>query len=65
MKVEECALCHDYGFRQIYQYGRVKRIICDCPAGQRRKERIEEDLKKFKFDRKRYYSKNREIKDET
>jgi hypothetical protein len=43
MKVEECALCHDYGFRQIYQYGRVERIICDCPAGQRRKEKIKDE----------------------
>jgi len=43
MKVEECALCHDFGFKQVYQYGRVKRIFCDCPAGQRRKEKIKDE----------------------
>jgi hypothetical protein len=64
MKVEECTLCHDFGFRQIYQYGRVYRIVCDCTSGQSRKEKIEEDLKKFKLDRKLYYSRKGEIKDE-
>jgi hypothetical protein len=54
MKVEECILCHDFGYRQIYQAGRVKRITCDCSAGQRRKERIKEDLKKFKLDHKNH-----------
>ena len=64
MKVAKCALCHDFGYRQAYQTGRVERIFCDCPSGQRRKEKIEEGLKKFKFDHKLYYSKNREAKDE-
>ena len=58
MKAEECVLCHNFGFRQIYQYGRVYRIVCGCTDGQRKKEKIEEELKKFKFDCKRYYSKN-------
>jgi hypothetical protein len=60
MKVEVCTLCHDFGFRQVYQAVRVKRITCDCSVGQRRKEKIEEDLKKFKLDRKHYYSKKEE-----
>ena len=64
MKVEECVLCHNFGYRQVYQAGQVKRITCDCSAGQRRKEKIEEDMKKFKLDRKRYFSKKGEIKDE-
>ena len=63
MKVEECALCDDFGYRQVYQDGRVKRIICGCPAGQRRKEKIEEAFKKLKFGHKSH-SKNGEIKDE-
>ena len=63
MKVEECVLCHDFGYRQVYETARVERIFCDCLAGQRRKEKIEEDFKKLKFNRKSH-SKNGEIKDE-
>ena len=42
--MEDCTLCHDFGFRQIYQDARVKRISCDCPVGQRTKKKIEESI---------------------
>ncbi len=73
MKVKECVLCYDFGYRQVYSYGRVERIICDCLAGQRRKEKIKEDIKKLER-RSKNRSKNslfavtkskKETKDET
>ena len=61
--MNECVLCYDFGYRQVYQFGRVERIFCDCLAGQRRKEKIREAFKKFKFNSKNH-GKNEKIKDE-
>ena len=40
--MEKCTLCYDFGYRQVYQSGRVERVFCDCLAGQRNKEKIED-----------------------
>jgi hypothetical protein len=45
-KKEECSLCYDFGYQQVYKEGRVARVICDCPVGRRIKERIDALKKK-------------------
>ena len=39
MRLADCAKCHGFGYRQVYQDARVQRILCDCPAGQRARDR--------------------------
>ena len=38
----KCTLCYGFGYRQVYQAGRVERVFCDCLAGQKNKEKIED-----------------------
>jgi len=35
-----CSHCHNYGELLIYRYGRVIRVYCDCPSGDKRVEMI-------------------------
>ena len=47
--MDECSYCRGYGYVQIY-CTIVKRVYCDCEAGDRRIESVQEALREVGAD---------------
>ena len=42
--MKECSVCHGFGRHQVYRYGRVSSVYCDCDAGRQWLERLKKEF---------------------
>ena len=50
MSMHRCLICHDFGYTQVYQGGRVMRVYCTCEAGDKRIEIVKQALREAGLD---------------
>ncbi len=48
--MSRCPHCSGYGYCQVYDAGRVKRVFCDCSAGTKRIAQVKEALSEVGLD---------------